>query len=381
MDAFYASVEQRDRPELLGRPVIVGADPGGRGVVSAASYEARKFGVRSAMPISQAKRLCPHAAFLRPRINYYAQVSRGIFAILRAFSPLVEPMSLDEAFVDVTGAVRAGQDAEKIALDMKARIKKETGLTASIGLAPNKFLAKIASDLRKPNGCVVVRPQEVESFLSELGVERIPGVGERGRRALGELGVRKIGELRAAPLALLRARFGVAASRLKELASGVDPTEVAVEDATKSISAETTFGTDVSEFRTVERTLIQLCDEVTSRVRRASLKARTVTVKVRYGDFRTITRSETMDKSTNLTEAITQAARNLLARKVDMAGKKVRLVGVAATNLEAAGSGQLSLFQSSDEEKLARLDRVVDKIRDRLGKDAIKKASSLEEGG
>ncbi|MBI3637543.1 MAG: DNA polymerase IV, partial [Candidatus Rokubacteria bacterium] len=290
MDAFYASVEQRDRPELRGRPVIVGADPKGRGVVSAASYEARAFGVRSAMPIGRAARLCPGGVFVPVDMERYRQVSMDIMAILREFSPLVEPVSVDEAFLDLTGTASLFGDAPAAARRIKDRIRAETALTASAGLATNKFVAKVASDLRKPDGLVIVPAGDEAEFLAALPVERLWGVGKVAARELAAMGITTIRELQRLPLTALERRFGSHGRQLRELAFGRDDRPVEPASEAKSIGAETTFDVDSRDVDTLRRTLRGQAERVARELRAEGLSAACVTLKLRYADFRTITR-------------------------------------------------------------------------------------------
>jgi DNA polymerase-4 len=290
MDAFYASVEQCDQPELRGRPVIVGG-LGGRGVVSAASYEARIFGVHSAMPMATAKRLCPQGDFLPVRMQRYARISRQIREILLSFTPLVEPLSLDEAFLDVRGCEKLFGPAEEIARRAKDRIRMETGLVASVGVAPNKFLAKLASDHGKPNGLVLLPADKVVEFLTPLPVGRLWGVGAKGEKRLHALGLRTVGQLAALPEALLVSHFGEQGKHLWHLAHGLDDRRVMPDRDAKSISTETTFAHDLADKEALRSCLLELVDHLAGRLRSHGLRARTVDVKIRSADFRTWTRS------------------------------------------------------------------------------------------
>jgi len=311
MDAFYASVEQSDHPELQGKAVIVAGDPKSRGVVSAASYEARKFGVHSAMPTAQALRLCPHAVLLPVRMARYAEVSRTIQAIFEDYTPLVEPLSLDEAFLDVTDSVNLFGPAESIGRQVKTRIRELTRLTASVGIAPNKFLAKLASDLRKPDGFVVITEQNKQEILEPLAVGRIWGVGKVTEKALYSHGIRTIGQLRRKMAAELRAIVGNAAEELLRLAQGQDDREVEPDQRCKSLSSEQTFATDVRDADVLLSVLMEQVEEVAQRLRRRRLRARSITLKLRYGDFRTVTRSETLTEGTNVTSLLWQAAERI----------------------------------------------------------------------
>src|SRR5439155_7141135 len=281
MDAFYASVEQRDRPELRGLPVIVGGSAEGRGVVCAASYEARKFGVHSAMPAVTARRLCPQGIFLPPRMEHYAQISRQIREIFQSFTPLIEPLSLDEAFLDVRGCEGLFGSAPEIARKIKERVRAETELTASVGVAANKFLAKLASDLKKPDGLVVIEPTQVEAILAPLPVGRIWGVGAKGEKRLHALGIRTIGQLAALPEQVLVDHFGDNGRHLWRLARGIDDRQVVPDEEAKSISTETTFARDIGDRDVLRSWLLDLVEHLGRRLRRVGVHARTIELKVR----------------------------------------------------------------------------------------------------
>jgi DNA polymerase-4 len=371
MDAFYASVEQRDRPELRGRAVIVGGAPDARGVVSAASYEVRKFGVHSAMPTAQAMRRCPHAILLPVRMERYAEVSQQIQSIFEQYTPLVEPISLDEAFLDVTASTNLFGPAEQIGRTIKERIAIQTQLTASVGVAPNKFLAKLASDLRKPDGFVVITEQNKQQILDPLDVGRIWGVGKVTEKALQARGIRTIGDLHATSEIELKSIVGNGASELLKLARGEDDRQVEAVRQAKSLSSEQTFSTDISDTAILRGVLLEQVEEVAQRLRRRRLKARTVSLKLRYGDFRTVTRSGTLREATNLTQLLWEAAERVFGQWQRSASGALRLLGFAATGLEPEGGGQASLFCDPEGEKLKRLDRTMDAIRDRYGKRAV----------
>lgn len=381
MDAFYASVEQLDHPAYRGKPVVVGADPRGgkgRGVVAACSYEARRFKVRSALPISQAYRLCPQAVFVRPRMERYAEMSDRMFAILRDFTNLVEPLSIDEAFLDVTGSQRLFGTAETIGRTLKARIRSELGLVASIGLAPNKFLAKVGSDLGKPDGFVVVPPGGEREFLAPLPISRLWGVGPKTEARLKRLGLQTIGQIARLGAEGLETALGNAGRDLWELANGVDDREVVPEQETKTIGAETTFGEDTDDREKIRRTILELADRVGRRLRHEGYVAHGVTLKFRDHYFETLTRASMLPQPTDLGDELYRAALTLL-QGVTWAGKRVRLLGVTATRLlpsTAAPGDQLHLFQKAAEPK-ERLVRTVDAIRERFGSDAITRASLL----
>jgi len=376
MDAFYASVEQLDYAELRGRPVIVGGLPERRGVVSAASYEARKFGVHSAMPTATALRLCPQAVVRPVRMERYVEVSRGIREILISYTPMVEPISIDEAFLDVTGSERLFGDAEKIGRGIKDRIKRETGLIASVGIAPNMFLAKLASTLGKPDGFLVIREEEKMDFLAPLPVSRIWGVGPATEKALNKMGIDRIADLRKVPFDTLRGRFGKFAESLHDLARGIDEREVVPESVAKSLSSEVTFPEDVSDLDTLRRALYDQSYEVAARLQRKGLAGRTVTLRLRYADFRTITRSTTLDEHAGTSAEIYDCARNLLETRVETKGRRVRLIGVGVSNLAENVERQMRLpfgREESDEreERRRRAGRALDEVKRRMGENSI----------
>jgi DNA polymerase-4 len=377
MDAFYASVEQRDRPELRGRPVVVGADPRGRGVVSAASYEARRFGIHSAMPIGRAYRLCPVAAFLPVDMDKYARESDRIMAILSAFTPLVEPLSLDEAFLDVTGSRTLHGTGVEIARRIRARIHAEVGLTASAGVAPNKFLAKIASDLQKPDGLVEVPAGQEAAFLRDLPLRRLWGVGPSAERELGALGARTIGDLARLGHARLQARLGAAGAHLFDLARGIDERPVIPFHDPKSIGAEETFGRDTHDVGRMRSTLLAQADRVAAELRTAGVRGRTVTLKLRFADFRTLTRRGTEEAPTADGGEIFRRAWAAFAEVPRT--QAVRLIGLSVSGLLGADDPQqLPLFGRPD--RRDRVGRVTDEVRTRFGPRALVRGSLLEPG-
>jgi DNA polymerase-4 len=377
MDAFYASVEQRDRPEVRGRPVVVGADPRGRGVVSAASYEARRFGIHSAMPIGRAYRLCPTAAFLPVDMDKYARESERIMAILGGFTPLVEPLSLDEAFLDVTGSHALHGTGVEIARRIRARIRDEVGLTASAGVAPNKFVAKIASDLEKPDGLVVVDPGQEAAFLRDLPLRRLWGVGPAAEQELGALGVRTIGDLVRLGRGRLEARLGASGAHLFELAQGIDERPVVPWHDPKSIGAEETFGRDTRDAGLLRATLLAQADRVAAELRAAGLRGRTVTLKLRFADFHTLTRRGTGEAPTSDGGEIFRrvwAAFSKVPRS-----QAIRLIGLSVSGFaSAADPQQLPLLDQP--ERTDRLGRVTDEVRTRFGPQALVRATLLEAG-
>ena len=380
MDAFYASVEERERPELAGKPLIVGGTPQGRGVVAAANYAVRQFGVHSAMPAATALRLCPQAVVLPPRLDYYAQVSEEIREIFFRFTPLVEPLSLDEAFLDVTGSEPLFGPAEAIGRQIKQAIRDELRLVASVGVAPNKFLAKIASDLNKPDGFVVVDAGRVHEFLDPLPVGRLWGVGRIAGQVFEKLRVSTIGQVRNMPLNVLREHFGQTGDHLQRLAQGIDERRVVPDREAKSISHETTFAADIREMEVLRAWVLELSEQVGWRLRRHKLRGRTVHLKVRYGDFRTFTRAQTLAGPTNVTHDISEAAVAMLAERLPSRRLQVRLIGVGVSGFENSEQVQRNLFDDGEHERHGRLDAVADQIKKRFGTDALHRASGLLHG-
>lgn len=374
MDAFYASVEQRDDPALKGRPVVVGGSPNSRGVVSTASYEARKAGIHSAMPLAEARRRCPQAIFLPVNGKKYRQVSQQIREIFLTYTPLVEPLSLDEAFLDVTGSTKLFGAAEEIALTIKQRIQNELNLCASVGVANNKFLAKLASDLEKPNGFVVVNPDSVQEFLDPLPVNRIWGVGEKMLQRLDRLNIHTVYDLRMVDQALLIRLFGSWGNQIYCLARGIDDRPVESIREAKSIGRETTFAYDLADRETLETILLELACDVGQSLRREQLKGKTITLKIRYEDFRTLSRSHTLSQATHLEDVIYTEARQLLS-EISLQ-QPLRLIGITVSNLMNQEEGQLSLFDESyqDQEKLVK---VIDSILEKYGEKSIIRARLL----
>ncbi len=378
MDAFYAAVEQRDHPEYRGLPVIVGADPmrgRGRGVVSTCSYEARTYGVHSAMPISQAYRLCPQAVYLPVRMARYGEMAERIVAIVQRYTDLVEPLSIDEAFLDVTGSTQLFGPAEAIARRIKQDIAREECLIASVGVAPNKFLAKLASDLSKPDGLLIVHEADVESFLRELPVSRLWGVGQKTTRQLESLGLRTIGQVAQWPLAQLTIRFGKLGSHIWRLAHGLDDRPVEFERTAKSIGAEMTFAEDTAEPKMVRRTLLELAEKVGQRLRAEGFLAAKVTLKFRDADFVTLTRRRPLDTPTATALDLYGAANELL-HNLPTRAKPVRLLGIAASELIPLDQGQLPLFPDAALKRL-QAEQAEDAIKARFGPQAITRAALL----
>ena len=379
MDAFYASVEVKDDPTLAGKPVVVGAPPEVRGVVAAASYEARRFGIHSAMPMAQAVRLCPELVIRPPRFERYEEESQAIREIFLSYTPLVEPISLDEAFLDVTGSQRLHGPAPTIGRSIQQRVGKERRLGASVGVAGCKFLAKLASDLEKPVGFVVVEPGTEEEFLAPLPVGRMWGVGRVTAGALSKRGIHTVGDLQRTSAEALRTVLGNQARRLIELAHGRDHSPVQVGGEAKSISAENTFARDLTDPEAMERELLALAERVGERLRSEGLACRTVTLKVRFADFHTITRSTTLKEPTHNTDDVYRLARTLLRQRVPLQGRAVRLLGVGTSHLSAGAARQLDLFEPGHQLKTDRLDRALDGIRHRLGTAAVRRGRLLED--
>jgi len=378
MDAFYAAVEVLDNPDLQGKPVIVGGSKE-RGVVSSASYEARTFGVHSAQPIATAMRLCPQGIFRPVRMWRYKEISRQIFEIFKRFSPLVEPLSLDEAFVDVTGSTRLFGPPEEIAKKIKQQVVAETGLTASAGVAPTKFIAKIASDIQKPDGLTIVPEGKVKEFLGPLPIEKLWGVGERTRKTLAHLGVETIGDLGRVPLELLDRKMGKHGLHLSLLARGVDEREVETERQVKSVGHEETYREDILDMTMARRVLLSLATKVAKRLRGHGFVGKTVTLKVKYHDFVQITRSVTLQEPTDDGREIFQSCCDLLS-KTEASKRPVRLFGISLSQLDLADKErQLALFeQRRGAPKRKRLNRALDTISDKYGDEAIVPGTLLE---
>jgi len=374
MDAFYASVEQHDDPALAGKPVVVGWD-GGRGVVAAASYEVRRFGVRSAMPMRSAMRLCPQAVRVRPRMQRYQEVSQVVFGVFHGITPLVQGLSLDEAFLDVTASQEQLGSAPDIARLIKRRIRELTGLTASVGVAPNKLVAKIASDLMKPDGLTVVPAGRVREVLDPLSVRRLPGLGRKTGAQVEAAGIRTLGELRSAPDAVLWPLFGRYSSWMRARASGIDDRPVLPEVEEKSLSAEDTFETDIADARTLQRQLARLADVAASRLRARGLLTGCIGVKIRRDDFATFTRQRVIAPPTGAARAVAGVAAELLTRWLTRnPGAKLRLLGVVLTELIPAA--QLGLFEES--RRSSRLDATLDEARARFGRTALQRGDTIE---
>jgi len=384
MDAFFAAIEQRDNPALQGKPVVVGADPKkgkGRGVVSTCSYEARKFGIHSAMPISIAYRKCPPAIFLPVNGEKYVRVSHRIYDILYDFTPDIEPISIDEAFLDITGSFRLfGDTPRKTCLLIKSRIKKETGLTASVGLAPTKMVAKIASDLKKPDGFVEVTEEGLLDFLWPLDISKMWGLGGKSEVVLREIGINTIGDIAKRDMKDLTDIFGKNGAHFWYLARGIDERSVEAEREAKSVSNEITFDRDTPDRKIMEGALMALCEKVSSRLRRDGLKGRTVTLKIRLEGFKTYTRAVTVENPINFEDILYKEIKRLY-NNFDTRGKKTRLVGVKVSNLSRAESKD-SLFSESVDRKREDIHKAIDKIKGRFGDMLIHRGTSnIKTGG
>ncbi len=373
MDAFYASVEQIDNPELKGKAVIVGGSPDKRGVVSAASYEARKSGVHSAMPMSQAVRLCPNGIVLPVRMKRYVELSNRIHGIFSRYTDQIEPISLDEAFLDVAGSTQLFGSAEQIGQQIKHEIKEDLGLIASVGIAPNKFLAKLASDLKKPDGFVIITEDNKQRILDVLPISRIWGIGRVTERALKAIGINTIGQLRNTDPEHLKHSLGNQAPHMLRLAQGIDNREVESVHISKSISSEETFAVDIEDKNILLGVLLGQVEEVAHRLRKDEFEAKTITLKLRYGDFKTITRSSTFDKASNMTETLWQEARAVFLKWHKKSAGPLRLLGFGASGLITEGAGQKELFVSPEEERQKRLDQAYDEIKNKYGNDAVKR--------
>jgi DNA polymerase-4 len=375
MDAFYASVEQHDDPTVAGKPVIVGGVDG-RGVVAAASYEVRRFGVHSAMPMGTALRLCPHAICIRPRMGRYKEVSTQVFGVFHQMTPLVQGLSLDEAFLDVTDSVALLGDATSIAREIKTRIRLLTGLTASVGVASNKLVAKIASDLAKPDGLTVVTIERIREILDPLSVRRLPGLGRKTGVKVEALGIATLAQLRVAPDALLWPLFGRYTQRMRDRAAGIDDRAVHPDLEEKSISAEDTFGQDLRDPRLLQSHLARLADLACTRMRKKRLMAGCIGIKIRRGDFATFTRQRAISPPTHDGRTIASVACELLVRWLaENPGAKLRLLGVVLSDLSNAS--QLGLFEDTAPHT-SRLDAALDEARARFGSQALRRGNTIK---
>lgn len=384
MDSFFVSCERLEDPSLVGKPVLVGGPRGGRGVVASASYEARRFGVKSAMPLVQAEKLCPNAVFLPGRHRLYAKYSRRVYALLRRLSPVVEYASIDEFYLDLTGCERMYRGDPWAAVDrIRASVRERCGLPCTAALAANKYVAKIAGKTVKPEGRLVVEEGEEEEFLAPLSVERLHGAGERTLPVLREMGVRRIGDLRRFPLAVLQAKFGAAAGAwLYGACRGLDDSPVSEREEAKSVGHETTFSRDTKDPREIAAMLSYLAEKSCYRLRRLGVKARTVVLKLRYDDFQTLTRSATGRATDDEVEVMRRA--EALFREAHLRlRRKIRLLGVSLSRFEKSGEGEGWLFPEMDAggERKARLRKFVDAVKRRYGFDKLGRASSMEPEG
>lgn len=380
MDAFYASIEQRDFPELRGLPVLVGGTRG-RGVVAAASYEARRFGCRSAMPMKEALRRCPDAVVRPTRFKVYQQAAEQIRRVFLTYTPLVEPLSLDEAFLDVHGSPPALGSAEEIGRRIKREIAEATDLVASVGIAPVKFVAKLASDHGKPDGFVMILPEEVLDFLAPLPIARLWGVGKATLPRLGALGIERVGDLRKHSREEIESRLGQLGGHIWDLAHGIDPRRVISDREAKSISHEETFPEDLTDEEELLAELHYLVDMVTSRLRASSLRATSLSLKIRFPSFQTITRQESWEEPTDQTDRAWDAARRLWLAERSRSRSPIRLLGVGLTGLVPHGSVQPSLFDPAEDDKSRRVDQTVDAIRQRFGLKSLSSADLLRRKG
>jgi DNA polymerase-4 len=372
MDAFYASVSIKDNPKLQGKPVVVGA--GVRGVVLSANYEARKFGIRAAMPVGRAQRLAPTAIFIPPDHNRYQEVSEHVMKIFRDVSPHVEPISLDEAFIDVTGAKRLLGSGREIAMMIRAKVEKEQGITCSVGIAHNKFIAKLASQHCKPNGLLEIATDQILSFLHPLPANAIWGVGPKTNEQLEKLGLRTVGEIANTPLStLIRALGEAAGSSLYELAWGRDYREVISYEPEKSISAAETFASDIDDPEEILREFLRLCEKATLRMRDAGYCAKTISIKVRFSDFKTITRSKKMDQPISGTKESFEVAKQLyLALKLDRV--RIRLVGVSLEGLTPADEAAEQLLIGQRDVGWREADSAIDRVKAKFGRGSVRPA-------
>lgn len=377
MDAFYAAVEELDDPSLRGKPVIVGAKPeDGRGVVSTANYIARKYGLHSAQPISEAYRLCPHGVYLYPRFARYKELSDKVFEILNSVSPSVEPISIDEAFVDLTGTQRLLGDPVETAKRIKKSIKDSTGLVASIGVAPNKFLAKLASDHDKPNGFVVIQNDNVREFLDKLPIRDLWGVGAATEKTLQEIGITTVEDLARTPLDTLKRKLGEHGESLWRLSQGIDDRPVASDSNRKGISKETTYKKDVTKLDRKKSTFRYLADKLAARMREKGISGKTITVKIRYTGFITITRSDTLSRPISTSDELYREALKLALPELQ---GSVRLLGIRISNLTGEEGEQIPLFGRDEIEKTKRLEQALDSIHEKYGDNSIDRAKSMRD--
>ena len=375
MDAFYASVEQLDHPELRGKCIIVGGTTH-RGVVSAASYEARKHGIHSAMPIYQAKQKCPDGIFIRPRMQRYKEISQKIMAVLKNITPLVEPVSIDEAYMDITGCGTLYGTPEQIGVRIKQKISKTVNLTCSVGIAPNKFLAKIASDLDKPDGLTVIMPEMVPAFIDNLPIQKVPGVGKKTNSRLALMGIKTLGDVKKFPGKMILDRLGKYGKRLLDLSVGIDNSSVKPVSRPKSVSSEHTLSEDTRNINLLNQHLLRHAEDVAKQLRKLDLRARTITLKLKCADFKQVTRSTTLVTPIQSSDKIFLEASHLLVKYSLI--KQIRLIGIGASGLSSSTLPvQLDLFEKikTKDRSWEKVDRTVDSITEKFGKDAIRRAA------
>ena len=378
MDAFFASVEQLHHPEWRGKPVIVGADPRegrGRGVVSTASYEARKYGIHSAMPISKAYRLCPHGIYVAPHGKLYSDYSKQISEILYHFTPIVEILSIDEAFLEVTGSLHLFNSIENLGKEIKKQIFEVTKLTASLGIAPNKSIAKIASDFIKPDGLTIVSQEDIQKFLDPLPITKLFGVGKKMHEILQHLGINTVKDLCNYPKAFLEDKFGEMGAHIYNMARGIDDRRVQIDGEIKSISHETTFETDLVDEEHLNNTMLHLAAKVGQRLRKRNLKGKTIQLKIRFDDFTTFTRRKTLVNYTHLTDDIYKIGLKMLKEFYPLE-KPIRLIGIGVSHIIDEKGMQISLWDIQNEKKLA-LEKIMDQIQEKFGKSAIIHANTI----
>ncbi len=375
LDAFFVAVEQAEKPKLKGKPVVVGGRPDRRGVVASASYEARSFGIHAGMPLATAYRLCPQAIFIEGGFPKYRDASQKFMAILADFTPFLEPIGIDEAYLDVTGFESIYGSIHQMALDIKQRIKEELGICASAGAASCKVVAKIASDLSKPDGLLEVASGDERSFLAPLPIAKLPGIGKKAERILRSLGINTIGKLSVTPLITLKSHFGTSGELLRSYASGIDERKVELPGAAKSISRETTFGKDTRDRSLLKATLCYLSERVGSNLRQQGKQARCVTLKLRYADFTTITRSQTLTQASDTDRTISDIGLKLLSKALAQEKQPIRLIGIGVSNLTEPAR-QLDMLDSSAQ-RLEKLNKTIDRIRKKYGFTAIQPGRTL----
>ncbi|MCY4050106.1 MAG: DNA polymerase IV [Gammaproteobacteria bacterium] len=382
MDAFYASVEERENPEIRGRPLIVGGLPDKRGVVSAANYPAREFGIHSAMPSALAVQKCPDLLIVSPRHALYRKVSKQIVDIFSRYTPIIEPLSLDEAFLDCSGSEKLYGDSIRIGKQIKSVIANELKLIASVGIAPNKFLAKLASDEGKPDGFTVIMAEQVQSFLDPKPINRLWGIGKVSSARFQSSGIKTIKDFRLADPIIIRNLLGQDATKIQKLACGIDNRKVTPDSEVKSISQETTFAQDISDYRAIESTAIYLTESVCYRLREANLEGRVIKVKIRFADFNTISRSRTLESPSNRTQIAWKIVRYLIAEELQDQTFKVRLIGIGVSGFDSEPSQQSSIFDHIEQNNQSAnssgdIDYLTDEIRNRFGRDVIQLGRSV----